>query len=260
MTPDAIPPAPSDAIPAATLILMREGAEISDPPEILMIERGAALAFLGGAMVFPGGRVDSGDRAMVAATDADPEDRAARIAAIRETIEEVGLVVGIAPTPDDSRQERLRDGVRRGESLATLLAETGLTLTPEALTPFARWCPEHVPVRRFDARFYLAAIDRSRSTPRIDGSETVRAEWLPAAEALARADRDEIRIIYPTRRTLERLALYRDFPSAVADARAWPVRRIIPFLAERDGVPSICIPDDLGFPITAEPVAQARRG
>ncbi|MFE8583276.1 NUDIX hydrolase [Sphingomonas sp. NCPPB 2930] len=260
MTLDAIPPAPSDAIPAATLILMREGAETGDPPEILMIERGAALAFLGGAMVFPGGRVDPGDRAMVVAADVDPEDSAARIAAIRETIEEVGLVVGIAPTPDGARQERLRDGVRRGESLATLLAETGSTLTPEALTPFARWCPEHVPVRRFDARFYLAAIDRSRSTPRIDGGETVRAEWLPAAEALSRADRDEIRIIYPTRRTLERLALYRDFPSAVADARAWPVRRIIPFLAERDGVPSICIPDDLGFPITAEPVAQARRG
>ncbi len=62
------------------------------------------------------------------------------------------------------------------------------------------------------------------------------------------------------RRTLERLALYQSFAAAAADAGAWPVRRIIPFLADRDGVPSICIPDDLGFPVTAEPASRAERG
>ena len=154
----------------------------------------------------------------------------------------------------------LRDGLRQGRPFATLLAETGRRFDHDALIPFARWCPEHVPVRRFDARFYLAAVDRGASAPCVDGGETVRAEWLSAADALARADAGAMRIIFPTRRTLERLALYRDFASATVDARAWPVRRIIPFLAERDGVPSICIPDDLGFPVTAEPVASAERG
>lgn len=88
----------------------------------------------------------------------------------------------------------------------------------------------------------------------------MRAIWTTARAALAEADRGAIRIIYPTRRTLERLALYRDFAEACADARAWPIRRIIPFRAARNGVPSICIPDDLGYPITAEPVASAERG
>jgi 8-oxo-dGTP pyrophosphatase MutT (NUDIX family) len=236
---------PPDPIPAATLILMREGAEIASLPEILMVERGATLAFLGGAMVFPGGRVDPGDHALLSPHDPDPEESAARIAAIRETIEEVGLSIGLSPSPDAATLTDLRAAMAKGRSFAQTLVDHRLTIDTHVLTPFARWCPEHVPVRRFDARFYLAAIARGASEPAIDGAETVRAVWMT---------------IFPTRRTLERLALFRDFPSAAADARAWPIRRIIPFQAERDGVPSICIPDDLGYPITSEPVASAKRG
>lgn len=249
-----------DPIPAATLILMREGPHADALPEILMVERGAALAFLGGAMVFPGGRVDPGDHALVPVDAPDREETAARIAAIRETIEEVGLSIGLSPFPDTAMLTRVRATMAAGRSFAEALAAHGLTLDTQALTPFARWCPEHVPVRRFDARFYLAAIARAASNPMIDGSETVGAMWMTARDALAAADSGAIRIILPTRRTLERLALYRDFASATADARAWPIRRIIPFQAERDGVACICIPDDLGYPITAEPVASARRG
>jgi 8-oxo-dGTP pyrophosphatase MutT (NUDIX family) len=249
-----------DPIPAATLILMREGAEPGALPEILMVERGAALAFLGGAMVFPGGRVDPGDHALVPVDARNPEDAAARIAAIRETIEEVGLGAGLSLRPDAATLTRLRDAMAARLSFAEALAAHGLTIDAQALTPFARWCPEHVPVRRFDARFYLASIPRDASAPAIDGSETVRAAWMTARDALAQADGGSIRIIFPTRRTLERLALYGDCASAIADARAWPIRRIIPFQAERDGVPCICIPDDLGYPITAEPVASAKRG
>ncbi|MGE7205250.1 NUDIX hydrolase [Sphingomonas sp. NPDC019816] len=256
MTEPAIP----DTIPAASLILMRDSADLGEPPEILMVERGASLAFLGGAMVFPGGRIDPGDRAMVAKDDPDGEDTAARIAAIRETIEETGLAVGLAPLPRPDVMAALRDGVRQRRRFADVLAEHGLALDRDALTPFARWCPEHVPVRRFDARFYLAEIARHNSAPVIDGDETVAALWLSARAALSRADQGAMRIIYPTRRMLERLALHRDVAAALADARGWPVRRIVPFLAERDGVPSICIPEDLGFPITAEPVSTAERG
>ena len=249
-----------DPIPAATLILMREGTERDALPEILMVERGAALAFLGGAMVFPGGRVDPGDHGMVPADAVDPDDSAARIAAIRETIEEVGLAVGLMPHPDETTVADLRADMARGQSFAVALAQRRLRIEEAALTPFARWCPEHVPVRRFDARFYLAEIPRHASTPIIDGGETAAARWMTAQAALSAADRGDIHIIFPTRRTLERLAQYRDFPSAMADARAWPVRRIVPFQAERNGVPSICIPDDMGYPITSEPVTAARRG
>ncbi len=249
-----------DPIPAATLILMREGPHADALPEILMVERGAALAFLGGAMVFPGGRVDPGDYSLTPADHSDPEDAAGRVAAIRETIEEVGLGVGLSPSPDATTLAGLRMTMAAGMPFADALAAHGLAIDTRALTPFARWCPEHVPVRRFDARFYLASIAREASSPAIDGAETVGAFWMSARDALTQADSGTIRIIFPTRRTLERLALYRDFPSATADARAWPIRRIIPFQVERDGVPFLCIPDDLGYPITAEPVASARRG
>ncbi|WP_454278089.1 NUDIX hydrolase [Sphingomonas sp. Marseille-Q8236] len=249
-----------DPIPAATLILMREAAQRGAPPEILMVERGATLAFLGGAMVFPGGRVDPGDHAMVPPHAPDPDDSAARIAAIRETIEEVGLAIGLVPHPDDMTVASIRADLAQGQAFTAALTERHVEIDETILTPFARWCPEHVPVRRFDARFYLAEVPRDASTPVIDGGETARAEWLTARATLAAADRGEIHIIFPTRRTLERLAQYGDFLSAKADARAWPIRRIIPFQAERDGVPSICIPDDLGYPITSEPLSAARRG
>ncbi|MET4896500.1 NUDIX domain-containing protein [Sphingomonadaceae bacterium jetA1] len=248
-----------EPIPAAGAILMRDAADAGSPPEILMIERGASLTFLGGAMVFPGGRVDPDDHALARIAE-DREEAAARIAAIRETIEEVGLAIGLSPSPSPEAIAALRDGLTRGRGFATLLDEAGLRIAVKRLTPFTRWCPEYVPVRRFDARFYLAAIPRDRSEPRIDGGETARAEWMTARDALDRADRGEMRIIFPTRRTLERLTLYPDYPAAVADAEAWPVRRITPFWEDRDGERHLCIPDDLGFPVTAEPASRVERG
>src|SRR5690349_7505497 len=82
----------SQPIPAATLIVMREGGSA---PELLMVERARAMAFAGGALVFPGGRVDPGDRALAALLGGDEDEHAARIAAIRETIEEAGVAVGL---------------------------------------------------------------------------------------------------------------------------------------------------------------------
>lgn len=90
----------SDAIPAATLILLRERPDAA--PEIPMIGRGAHLAFAANRMVFPGGRVDADDH-HVATSPAlladgpqiEPDDLAHRIAAIRETIEEIGLAPGV---------------------------------------------------------------------------------------------------------------------------------------------------------------------
>ena len=83
-------------IPAATLIVMRDRNDA--PPELLMVERSAGMTFAGGAMVFPGGRIDAADEAL-AARYGHP-DAAARIAAIRETIEESSVGGGMAPTPD----------------------------------------------------------------------------------------------------------------------------------------------------------------
>src|SRR5688500_16700208 len=111
-----------EAVPAATLVLMRERR--SGPPELLVMERTGQMAFAAGALVFPGGRIDPEDQA-AAARFAEP-DSAARLAAIRETIEETGIVPAVAPSPEPLLARRLRDGIEQGQPLLELLDRHGL--------------------------------------------------------------------------------------------------------------------------------------
>src|SRR4051794_30927758 len=140
-----------DAIPAATLILVRETFG-SAAPELLMVERARGMAFAAGAMVFPGGRIDAADRELGAKTGIDP----AAIAAIRETVEETAVPAGLAPTPDATTARALQDELVADRPLSELLADHRLALDPDALTPFARWVPKFHAVRRFDTLFFVA--------------------------------------------------------------------------------------------------------
>lgn len=243
-----------EAIPAATVIVMREAAD--GPPELLIVERARAMSFAGGALVFPGGRVDPGDHALAATLEGDPDDLAARIAAVRETIEEAGVAVGVQlpPVAIPDLQRRLY----AGEPMAALLDEVGGVLDLEALVPFARWLPAGVHHKVFDTRFYLARAPEG-AEPVVDGNENVRVFWASARAVLDAADRGEAVIIFPTRRNLERLALFASFADAAADARAHPVRTVTPWIETRDDGKHLCIPDDLGYPVTSEPLARAIR-
>ena len=243
-----------EAIPAATVIVMRETAE--GPPELLIVERARAMSFAGGALVFPGGRVDPADHALAATLPGDQDDLAARIAAVRETLEEAGVAVGVAVGA-----EAIPDLQRRlygGEAMAALLEEFGGALDLDALVPFARWLPAGVHHKVFDTRFYLARAPEN-AEPVVDGNENVRVFWASARAVLDAADRGEAVIIFPTRRNLERLALFATFADAVADAQAHPVRTVTPWIEQRDGSNHLCIPDDLGYPVTSEPLARAIR-
>lgn len=244
-----------DAIPAATLVLVRDRA--GAPPELLMVQRARAMAFAGGAWVFPGGRVDPGDNSLAAAIAPDMEDAAARIAAVRETLEEAGVAVGFEAGP--AVLDGMRAALHAGDAFGEVLARAGAVLDLTALVPFARWLPDHRPSRVFDAHFYLARAP-VEARARVDATENTQLAWTSAADLLARADAGEATIIYPTRRNLERLALYRGFAAARADALAHPVRTITPWMEVRDGVEHLCIPDDLGYPVTAEPLTDAVRG
>lgn len=243
-------------IPAATVVIFRDrpGA----PPELLMLERARAMAFAGGAMVFPGGRVDPADRALAALRPGDPDDTAARIAAIRETIEEAGVAIGLCNPPADLAP--LRATLHAGTPLAQLLGEVSASLDLDALVPFARWLPNHAPARIFDTRFYLARLPADAAPATADRTENTRLVWTTAAAMLAEADAGRTTLIFPTRRNLERLARFASFDEAAADAAAHPVRTITPWIETLDGVPHLRIPDDLGYPVTAEPLAAATRG
>jgi 8-oxo-dGTP pyrophosphatase MutT (NUDIX family) len=249
----------NDPIPAATLVIIRDsrGAD-GTPPELLMVERARAMAFAGGAMVFPGGRIDPGDRALAATMGVDDEG-AARIAAIRETIEEAGVAIGLSPEPTAAQLATIRARLHAGTPFAAVLAEVDMILDLDRLIPFARWLPAHPQMRIFDTLFFLARAPAD-TTASVDETENVRLIWTTAADLLAEADAARATIIYPTRRNLERLALFASYDDAVAQARAYPLRTITPFAEDRDGTPYLCIPDDLGYPVTAEPMGEAMRG
>jgi len=250
-------------IPAATLVLMRN-AKAGSPPDLLMIERAESMTFAGGALVFPGGRIDPGDHA-VAANEAlvsaglALDDAAARIAAIRETIEEVGIAVGIDPIPDEAATAQLRAALAEGGDFAALLAAAGYRLDLEALIFFAHWRPNLNETRNFDTRFYLAAAPADAAADP-DGGESVHALWMSAARLLADADAGHHHIIFPTRRNLERLARFTALEEAIADTQERAIGMITPWIEERDGQRWLCIPEDQGYPTTAELLATARRG
>lgn len=228
-----------------------------------MVERAGTMAFAGGALVFPGGRVDQADMtlAQTLATEAmDLAETAARLAAIRETIEEVGLPIGLHPVPSPTVLSTLREALYAGTDLGTAVSTAGLTLAPSSLTYFARWRPAHHLTRIFDTRFYLARLPDSAPIAQVDQTENVRLLWATAQDILDAADAGRVQLIFPTRRNLERLAMFGDYDAAVADARDRPVRVVTPWIEERDGVDHLCIPDDLGYPLTSEPVDRVARG
>ncbi|MGF1549089.1 MAG: NUDIX hydrolase [Sphingomonadaceae bacterium] len=245
-----------DPIPAATLVPMREKAV--GPPEILFMERSAGMAFAAGALVFPGGRIEAGDRTLGRRLAPEREDAAARIAAIRETIEETGFAPALTPA-EPAAVRALRDGLRDGMRFAELLEARGLALDLDALTPFSRWCPTFKEVRRFDTIFFLAEAPPGRQAPDAQEGEAERIFWADAAEILSRCREDRAHAIFPTRRNLERLARFSSLAEARDEARAIGVEKIVPWVEERDGEQWLCIPEGLGYPVTAEPLATARR-
>lgn len=247
------------AIPAATLVIFRDADQ--GPPELLMVERAQKMAFAAGAMVFPGGRVDPGDEAMARAlTPGDVEETAARVAAIRETIEEAGLPIGLAQMPTRDTLAQMRQALHAGRPFAEVLRNAGVTLDLDRLVPFARWRPAHRHMRIFDTRFYLARLPADAPGASVDRTENVRLAWASAQAVLTQADAGRLSIIFPTRRNLERLAQFASFDEAVAHARATPVRVVTPWAEQREGEERLCIPEDLGYPVTSEAIDQALRG
>jgi 8-oxo-dGTP pyrophosphatase MutT (NUDIX family) len=153
MTDPKTPSAPStsnpEGIPAATVVIFRNNAA-GGPPEILMQIRSRTMTFAGGMAVFPGGRVDEADFALAdtLAPQSDDErgDIANRIAAIRETLEETGLVIGVSNKVDAETAKAAREHLLEVKTLAGVLAAFEWSLDLAQLTPFARWFPKNEPI------------------------------------------------------------------------------------------------------------------
>lgn len=251
---------PDGAIPAATLVIMRP-SDSDGPDEILMVKRSATMAFAAGAVVFPGGRVDPDDYrvARLHGFGVDEADGAARVAALRETLEETGLAVGW-PGLAEKEMAEVRQALLGGTLLSDILAERGDRIALESFVPFARWCPNFKEARTFDTRFYAVAAPPHSHELTVEEAEHSQIFWASAAATLAMADRGELSVIFPTRRNLERIAQASDFLGFSAHSRRFPVELVTPWIEDRDGRSYLCIPTHLGYPVTSEAFERVRRG
>lgn len=251
-------------IPAATIIIYRNCPN-GGAPEVLMTVRSRNMSFAGGMAVFPGGRVDPADYALgelVAADAGMTADEAAhQIAAVRETLEETGLALGLAGDIDSARAADARAMLAEVGALAPVLGAFGWRLDLAQITPFARWFPKNENIARvYDTRFYLANLGTGAVDVSIDHAENTRLFWVSAQGALDAAERGEIKLIFPTRRNLERLALFASYEEARAQAEAIPVRTIMPQVVEEGGKAWLTILGDAGYPVTAELLENVARG
>lgn len=220
------PPTPR---PGATLMLLRG----RDGLEVLMLRRSDRARFVPGAHVFPGGAVDEADHDPVYHHHARavPGDLPHRVAAIREALEEAGIL--LARTADGEPVEgthpaladapRLRHDVETGAGdLASLCGAHGLRLAVDDVVPVDRWItPEESPVR-FDARFYAAPAPPGQ-TAVADDREVSDARWWRPAHALDAWQADRIQLIEPTVASLRLLSEFASVESAVEELRGRPV-------------------------------------
>jgi 8-oxo-dGTP pyrophosphatase MutT (NUDIX family) len=240
--------------PAATLIVVRD--RDASQPELLMVERAEGMAFAAGALVFPGGRIDQADGELAGSLGVD----AAAIAAVRETIEETAVPVALSPLPSPAQTIELQRALIENQPFADVLKAAELHIDASALTPFARWVPKFHAVRRFDTLFFVARCPPGEWHPQVIEGECAGAAWLSAAEVLRRESRGQARLIFPTRRTLERLAQHSSFEEMRADALSHRIEPVTPWVEERGGEKFITIPAHLGFPVTREKLDGLWRG
>jgi 8-oxo-dGTP pyrophosphatase MutT (NUDIX family) len=246
------------ARPAATLVLLRDrdGA----PPEILMVERAATMAFAGGAIVFPGGRVDDDDHLIAGRQSTiELECAAARVAAIRETIEESGVPIGLSGVVKPGWLEDARAALHSRQPFSALIDAAGLGIDYDALIPFARWRPNFKEARVFDTRFYIARAPDDLAEAVVDATENVRTFWDDAQATIDAALRGDVHVIFPTMRNLERLASFGSFEEAAVHARGIPVKMVTPWIEKKGDETFLCIPEDHGYPVTRESMSTAKR-
>lgn len=243
------------AIPAATIVVMRERANAY--PELLTVTRGRSMAFAGGALAFPGGRLDKSDREL--AQDFNDPHAAWKLAAIRETIEETAVPVALDPLPPAQLAVEMQRRLHQSADFAVLLGEYALVPKLDALTPFTRWKPAFAHARIFDTIFFIAAASEGEWHPLPQPGECESAEWASATDLLERIETGEAHAIFPTKRNLERLARFQSIDEARADAAAYPLDTITPWVEEVAGEQHVRIPEGRGYPVTSEPLATAFR-
>lgn len=246
--------------PAATVIVLRPAEPA--PFEVLLVRRSDQVAFMAGAHVFPGGRVDDTDLAEPAdacdgldtlgrCVDLAPHDEARyRVAAIRELLEEAGVLLARGPhgMAGAGTATAVRASLPPESSFVAHLAAQGLRVALDAVMPFAHWVTPEIEIRRFDTRFLLARLPEGQTASH-DAGETTALDWLTPPEALARCAHGEIKLPPPTWTTLTRLARFASIDDAWQWASCTPIVRVQPVFARHEGTTAVMLPGDPAYPL-----------
>jgi 8-oxo-dGTP pyrophosphatase MutT (NUDIX family) len=244
--------APAEPRQAATVLLLRDGAP---GLEVYLLRRTKGMPFAGGMTAYPGGGVDPRDGDTEIAWAGPPpaqwaeafgcDERTARelvCAAVRETFEEAGVLLAgsddgsvVPDVSGDDWEEQRQALLRRDLSLAELLAGRGLALRSDLLRPFAHWITPPVEPRRYDTKFFVAALPVGQEARHVSG-EADEASWLTPDAALAELSAGERPMLPPTSHTLGQLAPFPDVAAALAGSPPEPLHPISPtFEKTEDG-------------------------
>jgi glyoxylase-like metal-dependent hydrolase (beta-lactamase superfamily II)/8-oxo-dGTP pyrophosphatase MutT (NUDIX family) len=252
--------APADARLAASLLLVRDG---DAGLEVLMLRRAERDDDLrSGVAVFPGGMLEPGDRDarrfVLGTTDAALSERYGlsaglmdyAVAAVRETFEEVGLLLGCddfgraAETQPAWADWRMR--LQRGQAtLAAMCEALDLRLDLRGLACWSHWLtPPGVP-KRFDTRFFMAPAPAAQIAE-ADLGEALELMWLTPKQALEPTR--GLKLLPVTRRTLRDLSVFTSAAEALAAASSQgPIGRTMPLRCVNRKGPTVVLPDDLAY-------------
>ena len=231
-----------ELIPAATVMMLRD---TDAGPEVFMVVRHHEIDFASGALVFPGGKADKADfdaglRAHCGDTaEFDDKELALRIASIRESFEECGILLAREKGSQDfvsaarlKQLESWRDRFNNRDATMLAFAEAeNLEFAVDALGFYAHWITPEMMPKRFDTYFYMARAPQDHIGAH-DGSESVDSVWITAAQAIAEADAKKRTVIFPTRMNIEKLAQSATVDDALAACR--DVVTVTPFI-EKEG-------------------------
>lgn len=245
--------------PASTLMLLRqEGGKAA--PQVLMIVRNAKTAFAGGALVFPGGSVDQADHDLagdIAGTYSHltVEELILRIAAIRETFEESGILLARPRGAQDliaaSRAAAIADAHRvslcEGKtSFREILASNELIPAVDRLAHYAHWITPEGQPKRFDTHFFLAKAPPEQVGTH-DGRESTDSIWVSPQEALDGGQSGRFILPFPTTRNLIKLAKQPGVEAALEDARRSRVVTVMPVVTKDGDKRRLRIPAEAGY-------------
>lgn len=262
---------------ASTVILIRDGGCDSGKPfEIFLMRRHREQAFMGGATVFPGGRLDDEDCDPVLATyirGLTPEEAKLKLsepdlsddkalgvflAAVRETFEEAGVLhattiggewINFEEGETETRFSEYRLKLHQREmSLRELAEKEGIRYSLDLLTPYAHWITPRIEGKRFDTRFLLARLP-DKQVPIHDSIEMTESIWLTPRDALARCEAGRILLMPPTLKTIEELSGYSSADQLFTAAATRTIYPILPQFFQTADSFGVRLPHDMEYSI-----------